>query len=197
MKERGILFSGPMVRAILEGRKTQTRRVVKWPEWAGEAYGPVLAAQRPVTGIAYYEDGHPRRRLTCPYGVVGDRLWVRETWAPFCPPDLPRPPGQKAERLDTICYRADPHQVRLERMAEDGQLRWRPSIFMPRWASRITLEVKAVRVEQLRDITVGDVRAEGVDPEPGAWGRGWDSINGKRAPWESNPWVWVVSFAKL
>jgi hypothetical protein len=187
MKERGILFSGPMVRAILEGRKTQTRRVVKGKalEWLEQPHGfsPSFVA-------------NPGNFLS-PYGYAGDRLWVRETWAPFCPPDLPRPPGQKAERLDTICYRADPHQVRLERMAEDGDLRWRPSIFLPRWASRITLEVKAVRVEQLRDITVGDVRAEGVDPEPGAWERGWDSINGKRAPWESNPWVWVVSFAKL
>ena len=243
--ERPILFSGPMVRAILEGRKTQTRRVVRWPTWANqERDWPALLQDR---GLALYEDGRPRRTFVSPYGVPGDRLWVRETWGyrggcwSTSEPDIYR---------RTIAYRADDSQATIIRPAEDetgipkqvcrckapegGDERdgptdehldeltrywksWRPAIHMPRWASRLTLEVTDVRVQWLGEISEDDAKAEGVrrDNEPcdhkrqscadvGCLGRGyrstfcevWDSINSERAPWASNPWVWVISFRK-
>jgi hypothetical protein len=182
VKERPILFSGPMVRAILAWTKTQTRRVVRgdftlvddWPH-------------RLIGG-----DGH-EVALACPYGVPGDRLWVRETWRSddFAPDDPSR----------TI-YRADgPDDLIRETR---GIIRWRPSIFLPRYRSRLTLEVTAVRVERLQDISEEDAEAEGAFALGDAacshreWFMGgWDSINGKRAPWASNPWVWVVTFRRL
>ena len=193
MKERGILFSARMVRALLARRKTQTRRVVN---------------QQPGSGVVPYktsigswnwvlpETGHGTQDpFVCPYGTPGDRLWVRETWGWIG--------DHRHCDQRSIYYRAD---------RDDwlpGQA-WRPSIFMPRWASRATLATESVRVERLQEITFGDVRAEGVecpthDFESGfcsspcgdlrdAWINGWDRINGKRAPWASNPWVWVVCF---
>lgn len=197
--ERPILFSGPMVRAILDGRKTQTRRVVK-PQPLVGSEGDFWWPDAPPRRRHYAGDEHLRRGLAqdlCPYGAPGDLLWVRETWAR----DVPGCPGGLSYRADHI----DP--------AGDGPahpMRWRPSIHMPRVASRITLRVEAIRVERLNDITEADARAEGIDPEvyevpPGAsfasyvaaFSTLWDAINGKRAPWASNPWVFVVSFRRL
>lgn len=184
MMERPILFSGPMVRALLDGRKTQTRRVVKW------------------------RGGLDMLGLPCPYGEPGDRLWVRETWAPRDSEAFLR----HEVEADKLFYRADDER----HLLTDG--RWRPSIHMPRWASRITLEVASVRVERVQDITDADALAEGVtnygdDSQfpPGfsmstraarKWRPRrefrdlWDSINGKRpgCAWSDNPWVWAVTF---
>ncbi len=180
MSEHPILFSAAMVKAILEGRKTQTRRVIK---------------PQPIHNIKHREyiaviDGSKKQ---CPYGQPGDRLWVRETWqlseeAGMYYPETGRLP-------DTLCeYAADYSEV--ER--KDGGP-WKPSIFMPRWASRITLEVVKVRVERLQDMSYEDAVAEGIDhiyPQGRLQFRMlWDSINAKRGyGWDVNPWVWVVEF---
>ena len=217
MKERPIIFSAPMVRAILDGRKTQTRQVVKPQPPHSCRYVMNGAASHalcfgpndecvPPTGTSI------DHRLPCPYGVPGDRLWVRETWN-----TLP---------LRHVFYR------------EGGEMhkdwKWRSPIHMPRWASRITLEITAVRVERLNEISAKDAVREGVglpdecdheiecsDPRNGAtwtdlesnaaggcpWSSChcardcfrelWDRINGKRHPWSSNPWVWVLEFKRL
>ena len=166
MKERPILFSGPMVRAILADRKTQTRRVVKTqpgPEWneiiCGH-YVPTKINKRTgeeypgeeVFGFADADNG-----WICPYGQPGDRLWVREKW---------KPTGLMAlhpTRLSKLCgefaYAADENQKERNRL-----ILWRPSIHMPRWASRITLEVTSVRVERVQEISESDAIAEGVEP---------------------------------
>jgi hypothetical protein len=206
VKERPILFSGPMVRAILEGRKTQTRRVVKPPR--GKLVWDLSRATNENVGYLKAPFFHPddeeelRGRIWCPYGQEGDRLWVRETWA-WSGID---------EIQDDVWYRASPINV-------DGEwppnVRWRPSIHMPRWASRILLEVTGVRVERVQDISGVDCLSEGfgpggVNPKMGRrWasalclGRdhfreAWDSINAKRGfGWDANPWVWVVEFRKV
>lgn len=157
-RKRGILFSGPMVRAILEGRKSQTRRVVN-PRLLPRAHSPFVGGDglwRWMTGaISYVED---ERR--CPHGQPGDRLWVRETWGVLYP-------QHKGDADEPVFYRADYTQDEM-----DGQVmpRWRPSIFMPRWASRITLDLTEVRVERLQDISEEDARAEGcqmrIQPMP-------------------------------
>ncbi len=194
-KERPILFSGPMVRAILDGRKTQTRRVVKCPK--------VLDAMNEVGSWDGPGDVDAWIRSRCPYGVPGDTLWVRETWGLH-----DTEPSDGPERAH-VYYRAtdgDRHDLRYQL--------WRPSIHMPRWACRLTLAVKAVRVERLQEIGRDGRKAEHVMAEglvPDDWkhhiewfhpddcpaiqfGQLWDSINGKRHPWASNPWVWVVEF---
>lgn len=193
MKERPILFSGPMIRAILEGKKTQTRRVMK-PQ-------PELWAQ---TGTYHYPlDKKPYRgapigsvaaidAYRCPYGRPGDHLWVRETWQETAGD------GDVAH----VQYRAT-EKLALNYLASG----WRPSIFMPRAFSRIDLEITAVRVERVQEITGNDVIAEGIEFPNGtnpqtAWRDRWepfrcvwDQINAKRGyPWSSNPWVWVVEF---
>lgn len=178
MRERPILFSGPMVRALLDGRKTQTRRVVK-----PQPVDPFDGAQLRTAVSAYALAG------PCPYGEPGDRLWVRETWA------------KAGEQGDRVEYRAD--------TADPKAGKWRPSIFMPSWASRITLEVESVRVERLQDISEADARAEGVTPAPftkagraahlvhvEAFESLWGSINGPDS-WAANPWVWVVAFRRV
>lgn len=201
MKERPILFSGPMVRAILEGRKTQTRRIVK-PQPADD----VRTCNLPNNNVTGWESSlrhsyGPTTVHVCPYGNPGDRLWVREKWAEMkWPPTGPR-----------FVYSAD---------KDCDFTPWRPSIHMPRWASRITLEVASVRMERLQDISEADAIAEGIervrgiergfkevtplwkhytDPSfQGADQRGsfrslWQSINGPES-WAANPWVWVVEF---
>ena len=228
MNEKPILFSGEMVRAILSGRKTETRRIVRLPP--GYEHGEVYGYGGCHGGLhALACDPGPSRAIRCPYGAPGDRLWVRETWGVACRPD------PYEGWVDGLEYRADeigmddldplplhpannPPDTDLDSFSRGG---WRPSIHMPRWASRLTLDVVSVRVERLQDITEDGARREGVDRgapwfPPGQWappdedpnlvgyGRGnfalqnfrvlWDHINGKRATWDSNPWVWVVSF---
>jgi hypothetical protein len=189
-----------MVRAILDGRKTQTRRIVRLGAWAELAVLERMDDSRAVFDLGTDRCGHPipRLALSCPYGEPGDVLWVRETWAKEdCGDDGAR-----------VVYRAD----RAARWHDDadGELfyldsnyepsRWRPSSHMPRWASRLTLEVTDVRVERLKSISEEDALAEGCDPNDqrmrpsAAFRKLWDSIHGKRAPWDSNPWVWAVSF---
>jgi hypothetical protein len=179
MKERPILFSGPMVRAILEGRKTQTRRVIKPVQPRADGRWP--AGRNPIDD--------------CPYGASGDRLWVRETWG-HCD--------------GGTCYRASEADSVLP---DDG--RWRPSIHMPRWASRIALEVTDVRVEPLNSVSEEDAKSEGVtipsydrDLKPVevdgfvsgaariAFKELWANINGLDS-WDANPWVWVISFKRV
>lgn len=179
MTERPILFSAPMIRALLAGIKRHTRRIVK-----------------PRPGI----DGE----WPCPYGNPGDRLWVRETWRTVESLDAVRP-VVLAESVP-IHFDAD-HTDRGKFREPIG--RARPSIFMPRWASRITLTIEEVRVERLHDISEEDATREGVglayrqdgpgtfakDSAIAAFKQVWTEINGA-ASWDANPWVWVVSFRK-
>lgn len=199
MKERPILFSGPMVRAILEGRKTQTRRLVKpQPSYVIDfqcrTYQPALVDRHgemyPGPEVfGFYNEEHGWK---CPYGAPGDRLWVRETWAPMLG--------------GGIVYAADYSPERLKE--KDGHGFWKPSIFCRREASRLTLEIVSVRVERLQDITEADAIAEGcsdsmmVDGVPmwcsavEKYGELWDTINGPGS-WAANPWVWVVEFKRV
>lgn len=194
MKERPILFSGAMVRAILEGRKTQTRRVIPNDWW--RCLDPDD------------EDDRAAAIPQCPYGVPGDRLWVRETWW-----QIPEPTARQlrdgADTWPKVAYAADESDVEREENREFGW-KLRPSIFMPRQFSRLTLEITSVRVERVQDISEGDASAEGVyvgAEEPratsgyygprNAYKHLWDSINAKRGhSWESNPWVWVLEFRR-
>ena len=210
MKSRPILFSAPMVRALLDGTKTQTRRVVKQqPDWfepgADWQYGNghsglgwyVNNSDYPEEGASFYH---------CPYGQVGDQLWVRETW--YCDDfRVLRGPYLKPDDLDvvdaretgTLSYAADGRNP-----YEADQPTWKPSIHMPRWASRITLEITGVRVERLQDTTRGDCMAEGCpfpniakETNPKGWYRDlWASINDADS-WEKNPWVWVIEFKRM
>jgi hypothetical protein len=169
MKERPILFSGMMVRAILEGRKTQTRRIAK---------------DKDILNVVIDETGKVSFK-NCQYGCVGDRLWVRESWSY----------GQYP--LDAeIMYAAD--------WEKDGSFprKWKPSIHMFRKDSRITLEIVSIKVKRLQNMDAVDAKAEGIKKD--ILGTSyelikdfqslWDSINGKKATWESNPWVWVIEF---
>lgn len=170
--EHPILFSAPMVNAILDGNKTQTRRVAK-----------LNAAGRVEKGGRNWHVEDASAITACPYGYVGDRLWVRETHYVW-----------KAGNIDGsgryVAYRAtDP----------DSPCTWTPSIHMPRWASRITLDVTGISMERLQAISEYDCEREGVGhamPHSAKerYAELWDKINGKRHPWKSNPWVWVVTF---
>lgn len=200
--DRPILFSGAMVRAILDGHKTQTRRIVK-PQPPGWATHPSMAPSS-TDLFCHWTDGGTEdcafwpkdEPLRCPYGKPGDRLWVRETWATL------------GRQVHAAVYRADNIGYPVER--------WRPSIHMPKWASRITLEVTGVRVERVQRISEADAVAEGVDPWPfnplqpmttgelgadspyrGGFAVKWDEINEDRGTWYSNPWVWVVEFNRI
>ena len=203
VKERPILFSAPMVRAILENRKTVTRRALKMPHgfWETSATGELM----PIPA-------------NCPYGKPGEQLWVRETW--YCDHfEVMRGPYLKPDDLDlgeaiddgTLVYAADgltPYEA--------DQPIWKPSIHMPRWACRILLEITDVRVERLQDITEDQAKAEGVrlytdHAELGDWWHVegietysadprksfellWTSVGGD---WQANPWVWVVGFKRV
>ena len=162
IKERPIIFSKPMVKAILAGQKTQTRRVLKF----GETHN-------------------------CPYGNPGSQLWVREAFSVWFGGTHWYEYADKRRRrlgadVTNIFYRATHY------FPDDDQ-KWVPSIFMPRWASRITLELTNVRIEQLHKISLNDVKAEGFDSLE-AMQRLWQTINGKKHPWESNPHLWVLEF---
>ncbi len=202
---RPILFNGPMVRAILEGRKTQTRRMMK-PQPQPIPTGP------PLPDVVYTSGWFEGRSVPayvfehCPFGVPGDRLWVRETWLHY---------GNTHQGYDSWCnveYRADGLNIGVRWTSEGSiprnplwgtnyvELPWRPSIHMPRWASRIMLEITGVRVERLQEITEEDAKAEGIDVLGSpiiAFGALWDALHAKRGyGWGVNPWVWVIEFRR-
>lgn len=194
MKERPILFSGQMVRAILDGRKTQTRRVIKKPEWYGCPTGDCPHGAQQQCDEAMND---PSVLSECPYGVPGDRMWVRETLY------LDEDRGwQYADTSPLQC----PHERlgEMEHWLNNRRAKQRAcvSIHMPRWASRITLEVVSVRVERLQEISEADAKAEGVTVYDGGvcyrdgYAALWDQINGPGS-WSANPWVWVVEFKRL
>lgn len=185
MKERPIIFSGEMVRAILAGEKTQTRRMIKPqpdPMWLPRTAKPSVS----------------------PYGQRGDRLWVREAWAQI--------------EDKRIFYRSDYGNQAAATFVNCEQVNWRPSIHMPRWASRITLEIVNVRVERLQDISARDAKAEGAGGDRGMttadkqllydahvleispliliFRRVWESIH-SAGSWTANPWVWVIEFKSI
>lgn len=193
-----IIFSTPMVQSILEGRKTQTRRICKdngdsligyeyvidnptYPEyWKGKK-------SEPYTGwVAKFNNLKIAMPRSCPYGKVGDALWVRES---FCP-------GFSDEKQ--IHYKADdPNLKEFKRMG----WKWKPSIHMPKEAARIFLKIADIKVERVQDISEEDILKEGLEKNMPvmlkAFGELWDKINGERASWESNPFVWVISFNKI
>jgi hypothetical protein len=227
MKERPILFSAPMVRAILDGSKTQTRRIVKLPhqnplgQWepttvGGDCGGSTADGKTvPLQGAIW----HTRTGacLISLYGQPGDRLWVRETFA-----IVPRTAYRCSEGVQQVLRPDDDHDAAIFREGwtrSRSGFRWRPSIHMPRWASRINLEITGVRVERLQDISEADAIAEGAILHDGrgtghtgfrhnrddgfVWAaakasymRLWEQINGTGS-WEANPWVWVVEFRRL
>ncbi len=196
--ERPIIFSGPMVRAILDGTKTQTRRVVK--------VQPSILDGRLMHHVAgpKWESGLPYR---CPYGCVKDRLWVRETFNKcgcfVCVDHWPK--------------RGTDHGVTYQEGYRGcSGLHWTPSIHMPRWASRITLEITEIRVQRVQDINASDAQAEGISVfsgdvliRPGTeklsdaiyrdqFSLLWNSINDKRGfGWARNPWVWAITFKRI
>ena len=235
VRERPIIIQAESVRAILAGRKTQTRRVVKpqpgdvLPPIRVEEYEPVRVdrngeeyAGEPIFG-AYSADGEWGVR--CPYGAPGDRLWVREAWRPWF----------NESEYAVVQYRADGATRKPEGLdvatgwhfahecdyATD-ESPWRSPLFMPRWASRLTLEITDVRVQRLQEISEQDAEAEGIvrvddigdgNTAPAyagtdgsftngwsaqsALARVWDAINGRRFPWSANPWVWAVTFKRV
>ncbi|HCF5866104.1 TPA: hypothetical protein NIH49_000682 [Pseudomonas aeruginosa] len=206
-RERPILFNDQMVRAILEGRKTVTRRVVK-----DTGFYAIDAAIH-GNDVALRE----REALStrCPFGQPGDRLWVREAWQGPLISDEEQAANQswwkdmtKFQDQAHCAYRASGDNN--EYVDPDGYFhcKWKPSIHMPRWASRILLEITAVRVERLQDITEDQAIAEGIDTHPmGFYGNGcitaggaflelWESINGD-GRWAANPWVWVIEFKRV
>ena len=192
-KDRPILFSAPMVRALLDGSKTQTRRVVKRSdEWPASAVKAVMLESR-GTALAVAADRCTYGpEISCPYGQPGDRLWVRETWSTHAGFDRYAP--SELTHIRSFHYWADGHLVTGKK---------RPSIHMPRWASRITLEITGMRAERLQDMTRGDAMSEGCPFPNMAQGKNprqwyeqlWDQINGPDS-WAANPWVWVIEFKK-
>lgn len=223
MTEGPILFNAPMVCATLDGTKTQTRRVVAsqpsdgWTFDTPPEFGRITSSH-PKNGRfgAFIRrdlgtDFPQLDLIPSPYGMPGDRLWVRETWSTDFAGHYPH---------DRVWYAADDDR-RLEIETRDGvrgiyspesgrhvPFRWRPSIHMPRWASRITLEVTSIRVERLQGISYEDARAEGWNPmaddrknpnplDPKSWFVNlWSQINGPDS-WTANPWVWVIEFQRV
>lgn len=249
MIEKPILFSGEMVRAILDDRKAQTRRVCKSPksslvdiqngEWVVQdksfftkldfwTFKRETNKNHRLYGKQFACNSIAIDSIHCPYGQVGDRLWVRERW---------RVGAWDEDGTIAVDYKADgysrkewlkcPDEELFERlwiqstheamasklpMTGEGEYhwqpgespcRWRPSIHLPRWASRITLEIVNIRVERLQEISEDDCVAEGVSPKPSKMAKAcyellWDCINAKRGySWESNPWVWVIEFKNI
>lgn len=220
MRERPIIFSGPMVQAILDGKKTQTRRIVGddlCEEFEEPDFGIAREEGHSGPGLYVWESEYPEEgsRLIRGnrYGIPGDRLWVRETWGVDCIGALP------IRQIDALRFRAT------DTRQSTPDLGWRPSIHMPRWASRITLEITGLRVEPLQLIMKSktDARAEGIRAfskdnvlEKFCWTKEgdrrpwahmsrdprdafidlWQSINGAGS-WAANPWVWVIEFKRI
>ncbi|HBP5766344.1 hypothetical protein CJU20_09960 [Pseudomonas aeruginosa] len=228
-RERPILFNDQMVRAILEGRKTVTRRVMKpqpMPSKSGGHNWPCKVHQSMLHVERELQNGEGcwcgLAEAACPYGQPGDRLWVREAWQGPLISDEEQAANQswwkdmtKFQNPGHCAYRASGDDN--EYVDPDGYFhcKWKPSIHMPRWASRILLEITAVRVERLQDISEEQALAEGVRGEPcdhtrqacadigcwgdtakGAFGFLWESLNGEGS-WAANPWVWVVEFKRV
>lgn len=216
-RERPILFSGPMVRALLAGTKTQTRRVVK-PQPVSVGHQPLVSFNQGTPEFSFGPDDRDARGLRwwrCPHGVPGDRLWVREAYSGHY--SWTGLPPREWISASPIWYWANGDPT------EGDWTKPKPGMHMPRWASRITLEITDVRVERLNDISNEDAEAEGCPPCPhcndvgwinsgadGGWQcdapgcgdsyrdqyrRLWESINGTGS-WEANPWVWAVSFVR-
>ncbi len=235
VKERGMIFNDEMVRAILEGRKTQTRRIMKNQPAEVGPEAPVMV-RKIGAGFQWYGADGVSSVFNCPFGIVGDRIWVRETWAILgnedgCSVDwndnLCRGDEKNAARIYRASCEQKPGDYGLWSIPDDADWKphtvnekfhggWRPSIHMPRWATRILLEITNVRVERLNDISECDARAEGVPPagsllpdHPGtfltpkgdfamakvAFQRLWESIYGEES-WNANPWVWVFRIVR-
>lgn len=189
MKEHPIIFSTPMVQAILEGRKSQTRRILK--------HQPITKVSKWVREngdvMWYYGAEHTLNcTVACPYGKPGDILWVRESFFD-CSAFKHAPLFSEVE--GNIIYKADTDFI--------GCHKWKPSIHMPRTAARIFLQIENIRVERLKYITEDGARKEGMTMAGSqhSFVRAefqtlWNKLNGKRAPWKSNPWVWVIEFAR-
>lgn len=241
VKERPILFSGPMVLAILDGRKTQTRRILKpqpvfddgkWKKKLARRFGYTwreVETRSMTTGESAVRSASLDESLdlwACPYGGPGDRLWVKETWLRleqthwqnFSRPMKSLITDYGVPRINCCAYAAECTSEDSDRCRiELGYTKWTPSIHMPRWASRLSLEITGVRVERLHDISEADAMSEGVErnPEPcgfrnyahndrrigftfakDSFRSLWDSINGDGS-WDANPWVWVVEFKRV
>lgn len=208
MKERGMIFNADMVRAILDGRKTQTRRIMKpQPEpcprgghwWPSNVFKTMLHVEDEMQNGKGGWGGLVGD--ACPFGDVGDRIWVREAFA------------SGLSTKSTLAYRATHKREDLEDGFYDT-IKWTPSIHMPRWASRILLEITDVRVERLNSISQEDAQAEGMeltgwrptysDPDSGGevwtpydnFAQLWESIYGEES-WQANPWVWVIEFKRV
>lgn len=227
MKTTGICFTDEEVRAIFAGRKTQKRQVVKLPRWAEpdefEIDHAFFNGQRLDWPYAIAKASGCQAAISCPYGAVGDRLWVRETWNALCDGqwwhEMKVPLSDKNVLNWAITNPVEP-------AFDEAPSRWLPSIHMPRWASRITLEITGVRVEMVKQISEIDAVAEGTRAKPegeayspahhswvykpkstlpnlmtgakGVYAFMWDSINAKRGySWDENPWVWVVEFKQV
>ncbi|HBZ0094182.1 hypothetical protein OW893_05220 [Klebsiella pneumoniae] len=245
MKERGMIFNSEMVRAILDGRKTQTRRIMKVQPESNQLGLLLITDSTKHSDIGKYHwaesnatGNHVRSKLfSSPFGAVGERIWVRETWATLgnedgCYVDWEDNLCKGDERSAARIYRASceqrPGDYGLWSIPDDAYWKphtkehkfegaWRPSIHMPRWASRILLEITDVRVERLNAISEEDATAEGVPPAgsllpdyPGtfltpkgdfatakvAFQRLWESIYGEES-WKANSWVWVIEFKRV
>ena len=244
MKERGMIFNSEMVRAILDGRKTQTRRIMKVQPESNQLGLLLITDSTKHSDIGKYHwaesnatGNHVRSKLfSSPFGAVGERIWVRETWATLgnedgCYVDWEDNLCKGDERSAARIYRASceqrPGDYGLWSIPDDDYWKphtkehkfegaWRPSIHMPRWASRILLEITDVRVERLNAISEEDARAEGIidggclncgEPEPcgcanpepdatDAFAYLWQSIYGQDN-WNANPWVWVIEFKRV
>ena len=244
MKERGMIFNSEMVRAILDGRKTQTRRIMKVQPESNQLGLLLITDSTKHSDIGKYHwaesnatGNHVRSKLfSSPFGAVGERIWVRETWATLgnedgCYVDWEDNLCKGDERSAARIYRASceqrPGDYGLWSIPDDADWKphtkdyqyegaWRPSIHMPRWASRILLEITDVRVERLNAISEEDARAEGIidggclncgEPEPcgcanpepdatDAFAYLWQSIYGQDN-WNANPWVWVIEFKRV
>lgn len=243
MSEHGIIYQAWGIRAILAGIKTQTRRIIpglgniwhidrllgEWalsepPErWDGKEWPWRWMGRRPpVEGDWIWQlqtdvDNFATYPMRCPYGVAGDKLWARETWATYQCMDK-EPPRMTGEQ-SAFWYRADGEACNLAGLHSEVRGKWRPSIHMPRWASRITQTITEIRVQRVQEITEEDAIAEGVgssevckmlatpagggDPDSGyelallqspllAYRDCWNEINGPES-WERNPWVWAIT----